>query len=133
MQSLLIVLLMILSLPALAQRGPPMTEPPHNFVKNAPLVLASKQVIGPHRLPVEFAFRLKPNNANDSGWVFWSGHETQEFINNNSNTVVCPLSSFLQMDPSLQDLLKQPIGTAWERDSPTGTWREVPGYLKSGA
>jgi hypothetical protein len=94
------------------------------------LVLASKQVIGPDRQPVAFAFHLKPNNPQDSGWVFWSGNEDQEFIDDNANTVVSPLDAFLKLDPSLSEILDRPVGTAWERDGPGKPWREVPGYLE---
>ena len=93
------------------------------------LALASKQVIGPNRQPVGFAFHLKPNNPQDSGWVFWSGNEDQAFIDDNANTVVSPLDSFVKLDPTLTELLNRPIGTAWERDGPGEPWREVPGYL----
>ena len=102
---------------------------PANFTKHAPLVLASKQVIGANRLPVCFAFCVTPNNEADSGWVFWSGNEDQTYINDSSNTLVCPLLSFLELDSSLINLIKNPLGTAWERDNPKGEWREVVGYF----
>lgn len=104
-------------------------ELPKNFIKHAPLVLATRQVIGPERLPVCFAFREPPNNEADTGWIFWSGQEDQAYIDDSSNTVVCPLSSFLELDPSLRTLMQFPVGTAWERDSPTDEWQEVIGYF----
>lgn len=102
---------------------------PPKFTKYAPLVLASQQVIGAQRLPVCFAFRVTPNNEADSGWVFWSGNEDQAYIDDSSNTVVCPLLSFLELDSSLIDLIKNPLGTAWERDNVEDEWREVVGYF----
>jgi hypothetical protein len=107
----------------------PTSTVPEAFAANAPLVLASKQVCGPDRSPVCFAFRVQPDNEADSGWVFWSGHEDQAFIDDNSNTIVCPLFSFIDMDPTLLDVLRNPVGTAWERDHVGGEWREVKDYF----
>ncbi len=98
---------------------------PANFTKYAPLVLASEQVMGPKRLPVCFAFRVAPNNEADSGWVFWSGSESQAYVDDSANSHVCPLLSFLELDPSLLNIIKYPIGTAWERASAKDEWREV--------
>ena len=128
MKYLALVALMILVTPTIAGTAP-VKDSPSRLAQNAPLALASRQVIGPDRQPVLFAFRLTPNNEHDSGWVFWSGNEDQEFVNDNANTVVTPLSAFLQMDPTLSDLINRPAGTAWERDAPGAPWQEVPGYL----
>lgn len=106
-----------------------MSPLPPNFVAHAPLVLASSQVVGSGRLPVCFAFRLRPNNEADSGWVFWSGKETQAFIDDKTNTAVYPLLRFLEMDKTLREIIQNPIGSAWERDALGETWRELPGYL----
>jgi hypothetical protein len=104
---------------------------PENFAKNAPLVLASKQVCGPDRLPICFAFRLEPNNEADSGWVFWSGKEDQAFIDDSSNAIVCPLFSFIDMDSTILDVLRSPVLTAWERDRVGDEWKEVKDYFQS--
>lgn len=102
---------------------------PSSFTQFAPLVLASQQVTGPDRLPVCFAFRVEPNNESDSGWIFWSGQEDQDYIDEPSNTIICPLISFIEMDHSIEDVTHNPIGTAWERDNLEDTWREVVGYF----
>lgn len=107
----------------------PISSVPEALADNAPLVLASKQVCGPDRLPVCFAFRLEPNNEADSGWVFWSGLEEQAFIDDESNTVVCPLFSFIDMDPTILDVLRSPVRSAWERDHVGEEWREVKDYF----
>lgn len=102
---------------------------PEGFARNAPLVLASKQVCGPNRLPILFAFRLHPNNDADSGWVFWSGLEDQAFIDDNSNTIVCPLFPFIDMDSTILDVLRGPVLTAWERAAAGDEWKEVKDYF----
>ena len=102
---------------------------PTHLEPYAPLVLASRRVIGPDRVPVCFAFRLKPNNEYDSGWVFWGGDESQEFIDEDENTAVCPMLPFLEMDDSLRTIVQLPVGTAWERSSRESAWVEVTGYI----
>jgi hypothetical protein len=129
MKFLTLAIAMLLSSPALAVSGEPVRKERISIEKDGPLVLATRQVVGPKRLPVLFAYRLKPNNENDSGWVFWSGQEDQAYIDNTDNTVVSLLGLFLDMDPTLAEILNHPIGTAWARDSPASPWREVPGYV----
>jgi len=94
------------------------------FAALAPLVLASNQVMGPNRLAVCFAYRVEPNNQYDSGWIFLSGRESQGVLDANPPEI-CPLDSFLNMDPSLSELTDKPIGSAWERSSGDAPWEEV--------
>jgi hypothetical protein len=98
-----------------------------NFAASQLLVLVSRQVIGPNRLPVLFAFRLKPNNPRDSGWVLWSGLEDQAYIDDNRNTVVCPLENF--PGAPIDEIVDRPIETAWERQDEATPWTEVIGYF----
>jgi hypothetical protein len=93
------------------------------------LVLATKQVVGPERRPVLFAFHVVPKNSNDTGWIFWSGDEDQAYISDSSNTVIASLDGFLAHDPSLAEILNKPVRTAWERDNVAAPWREVPDYF----
>ena len=97
------------------------------FAALAPLVLASDQVMGPNRLPVCFAYRVEPNNSYDSGWIFISGRESQEVLDGNSPNI-CPLNSFLEMDPSLAEIIDKPVGSNWERSSAAAPWEEVFGF-----
>jgi hypothetical protein len=98
-----------------------------NFAASQLLVLVSRQVIGSNRLPVLFAFRLKPNNPRDSGWVLWSGLEDQAYIDDNRNTVVCPLENF--PGAPIDEIVDRPIETAWERQDEATPWTEVIGYF----
>ncbi|MBJ2157048.1 immunity protein Imm33 domain-containing protein [Variovorax sp. IB41] len=101
------------------------------FAALAPLVLASDQVMGPNRLPVCFAYRVKPNNPYDSGWIFQSGRESQKVLDDNPPKI-CPLNSFLKMDPTLSAVTDKPVGSAWERDSADAAWKEVFGFKPGG-
>ncbi|ADU39277.1 hypothetical protein J2W28_000068 [Variovorax boronicumulans] len=97
------------------------------FAALGPMVLASDQVMGPNRLPVGFAYRVKPNNPYDTGWIFQSGKESQSVLDDNPPKI-CPLNSFLKMDPTLSEITDKPVGSAWERDSGDAPWKEVFGF-----
>ncbi len=97
------------------------------FAALAPLVLASDQVMGPHRVPVCFAYRVKPNNPYDSGWIFSSGNESQQQLDDHPPSV-CPLNAFLKMDPTLSEITESAVGAAWERSGPGAPWQEVRGF-----
>lgn len=97
------------------------------FAALAPLVLASDQVMGPQRLPVCFAYRVKPNNPYDSGWIFSSGKESQQHLDDNPPKI-CPLNSYLKMDPTLGEITERAVGSAWERDGAGEPWTEVRGF-----
>ena len=93
--------------------------------QQASLVLASREVIGPNRLPVGFAYREKSDNEY-SGWVFLSGHESQEYLDDSSNLALSPLDLFLEMDPSLAEIIDRPVGTYWKRDNnPKSRWSQI--------
>ncbi len=85
-------------------------------------VLASERVIGPDRDPVLLAYRESAANEQDSGWRFFHGDEDEEFTADPQNIALCPLSSLLEIDPSLRAIINHPAGTAWERLSLVEPW-----------
>jgi hypothetical protein len=94
---------------------------------NGHLVLASERVIGPDSDPVLFAYREPAANEQDSGWRFFHGDEDEEFTADPRNIALCPLSSFLQIDPLLRVIINSPAGTAWERPSQVEPWSPAGG------
>lgn len=92
------------------------------------LVMATKKVIGPNRFPVRFAFREESNNKNDSGWRFYSGHETKEEEEDPELYVICPLSSFVIMQTCLKNIVDSPVGSVWEKSPTTNDWEKVEDY-----
>jgi hypothetical protein len=106
-----------------AEPAPPAWEA--NFKANAPLVLASEQVMGPQRMPVCYAYRSAPNNPYDSGWLFLSGQESQAMLDA-LPPKICPMQLFIRDDETLLDVIRNEVGTAWERDSVGDAWRQAP-------
>lgn len=84
--------------------------------------------MGTSRLPVCFLYRMRPNNQHDSGWIFRSGFESQEFLDDTNNLKICPLMSFLDLDPSLIEVIDSPVGSVWERDDGKSPWKQVFDY-----
>ncbi len=85
-------------------------------------VLASIQLTGTEGLPVGFAFRTEALDGQDSGWNFWSGEESEEFIKNSENFVRYPLKHFIELDPSLSEIVDAETGSSWERDPEDEGW-----------
>lgn len=90
--------------------------------------MASTQVMGPARLPVCFAYRTHPNNKYDSGWVFFSGKESPDFLSDADNAKICPLMSYIETDSSLRVIVDSPLGSVWERRDASSPWEQVFDY-----
>lgn len=100
--------------------------------KHGHLVLASEKVIGPDREPVLLAFREPGANEQDSGWRFFHGDEDGEFTSDPDNIALCPLSTLLDMDPSLRAIINNPAGTTWERPTEADPWSPAEGQSDLG-
>jgi hypothetical protein len=74
---------------------------------------------------VRWLYRETPDNDEDSGWRLFSGDETEEYLNNAKNVVICNVGWLLDRDPSLSDIIKANIGSAFERVGPEDRWRKV--------
>ena len=101
---------------------------PESWNENAPLVMATKLCIGPDRNKVRFIVREEPNNPADSGWMFFSGLEPEGYNDNPENFVICPLSQFVEIAPSIEPYLNSPVGFAWERPTDEGGWLKVENF-----
>jgi hypothetical protein len=101
---------------------------PKSWNENAPLVMATNYCIGPNRHKVRFIVREEPNNPYDSGWIFFTGTEPDGHIDDPENMVICPLLRFLEIEPSLIELLSSPVGSMWEKKTDDGGWLKVENY-----
>ncbi len=90
-------------------------------------VMCSKMVVDEKYKP-NFIFREKPNNDADSGWVIFSGLESNEYSNNPNNFGIYSPRTILEIDNSISEiLLYKGIGSVWEKDK-NEQWQEVFDY-----
>ena len=65
---------------------------------------------------VGWCYREEPDEGYpDSGWRFFSGEETDEYVNDPHNTGVYQLNTICNYDPDIIPLLTAPYGTAYAR------------------
>ena len=74
--------------------------------------------------PVGYLYREKPDNADDSGWRFTGGNETDEYMDDTSNFSFVSLGAVLREDDSFVALLEHETGVAFARDE-KGNFVEV--------
>jgi len=73
---------------------------------------------------VGFAYRDEPSHNTDSGWVFMSGNETQEYMDDANNMAIYDINTIANYDPGIVEILEFPIGSQFEKDS-SGKFVEV--------
>jgi hypothetical protein len=79
-------------------------------------------------LAVRFMYRETPVHANDSGWRFLSGTETDAYMEKDGNQGQHLLNDIARCDPAIVPFLKEPVGVAFERPpgteqfQPVGDW-----------
>ncbi|MDF7812141.1 DUF2185 domain-containing protein [Hymenobacter sp. YC55] len=66
-------------------------------------------------LPVHFMYREKPLNETDSGWQFFSGTETQAYVDDSSNSAFYAVNTIANYDPAIIPYLNYPVGSELER------------------
>ncbi len=65
---------------------------------------------------VRWCYREQPSEGYpDSGWRFFSGEESEDYINDAANTEVYDLNTVCNYDPDILPLLNAPAGTAFAR------------------
>jgi hypothetical protein len=66
-------------------------------------------------LLVGFMYREEPFDEEDSGWRFLSGTETEDYLDNDTNSKAISVNSVANHDPAIIPFLKKPEDTSWER------------------
>ena len=75
---------------------------------------------------IGWCYREEPEgDFPDSGWRFFSGEESDEYINDPKNTSVADINSACNFDPDILPLLTAPYGSAFARGE-DGTFRPEP-------
>lgn len=65
--------------------------------------------------PVGFMHREKSEDEDDSGWRFYSGKETDEYVENEHHFMMFDLNYIANYDPAIIPYLKSKKGTELER------------------
>jgi hypothetical protein len=71
-------------------------------------------------LKVGYMYRTRPHNPQDSGWSFLSGDESQEYLDNPDNHHLYEVNTIANFDPEIIPFLKEPPGSAFAREGPSG-------------
>lgn len=67
--------------------------------------------------PVGCMYRDDPKDDVDSGWVFLSGEESDDYMRNSNNHHIYDVNTIANYDPSIIDFLDAPFGSGFERNS----------------
>ena len=65
--------------------------------------------------PVGFMYREPPDNPIDSGWRFFAGTESQEYLDDPDNLAIYDVNTIANYDQEIIPLLDAPVGSAFER------------------
>jgi hypothetical protein len=76
---------------------------------------------------VGYMYRDEPASAQDSGWVFTAGDESQDYMDNSENHGIYDLNTIANFDPDVIPLLDAPPGTAFERQDLASPFVQVAG------
>lgn len=64
--------------------------------------------------PVAYMYREEPDNKEDSGWRFFSGHESQEYVDDPRNTQLYAVALVAETTPGIVPHLLAPAGSQLE-------------------
>lgn len=93
------------------------------------LCLASSLILSEQPLPIRFFYRDWPDHKNDTGFRFYSGLESDDFLQSEGSALVAPLDCMTRIDPTLSDLIEQSeVGSVWERLPGRNDWVPVTDY-----
>lgn len=69
---------------------------------------------------VGYMHRDTPRNELDSGWRFFAGDESQEFLDNPANSGLYDVNTIANHDPEIIPFLQSPFGSAFIRNPLSG-------------
>ena len=79
-------------------------------------VLASKLLVE-NNMKVRFMYREEPDDTFDSGWRFFSGEESDEYVNKAENIGIYSVETISKIDLDIIPFLNNDVGMAFERES----------------
>lgn len=76
-------------------------------------------------LKVGFMYREEPSYKNDSGWIFLSGTEDQDYVDDPDNMMIYNVNTIANYDRAVIPYLNSPVGTNLERIVGTDSFQIV--------
>ena len=76
-------------------------------------------------LVVGYMYREEPDTAEDNGWRFFSGTESDEYINDAQNLAYYSVNTIANYDPSIIPYLESPIGSEFMRIAGTNQFKKL--------
>jgi hypothetical protein len=76
-------------------------------------------------MKVGFMYREKPEEKDDSGWRFLSGTETEEYMDDENNTMIFDVNVVANYDEAIIPYLKSKVGTELERIEGSDDFKEL--------
>lgn len=77
-------------------------------------ILAPKELVK-NKLAIRYMYREMPDNPQDSGWRFFSGTESDEYVNNPDNIGIYDISTVVRFCADIIPYLNSPYGSEYER------------------
>ena len=93
------------------------------FVRNRGLCIATDTVLV-DGIPVSIIYRVMPSSLYDSGWRFFSGTESDEYLSDSRLNGVYDLNTVVNYCPDTLALLDAPPYSAFRRDD-NGEWVNI--------
>jgi hypothetical protein len=73
---------------------------------------------------VGYMYREVPDKEFDSGWRFFSGEESQAYVDDSKNTEIYSVNTIANYDPAIIPYLQAPAGSAFGRVSGTDEFKK---------
>ncbi|WP_423735256.1 DUF2185 domain-containing protein [Chitinophaga caseinilytica] len=78
-------------------------------------------------MPVGYMYRSAASNEIDSGWCFFAGDETQEYIDDLRNSTVYAVNTIANYDRTIIPYLELPVGVELEKNAAGDGFDLLPG------
>lgn len=72
--------------------------------------IVSKNILD-HRGNLKWCIKERPVNELDNGWRFLSDIDTEDFLSDSSNMLVCDWGTVIELEPAVMNIFNMPQGT----------------------
>ena len=72
-----------------------------------------------------WAYREPADRPEDSGWRLFRGDESDEYVDDAANIRICNVYWLANRDPTLQQIFRAEVGSAFERSGESDDWERV--------